>query len=81
MEGTQLKQLQDAYTEMERRLRQMRENIKIIDANAPALKNDAMKWSRELASMKNASAMKDRVFQIRQDLAWAYPLQKQGVCI
>lgn len=80
MEGTQLKQLQDAYVEMERRLQQMRENIKIIDANIPTLQEDAIKWSKELASMKNATAMKDRVHKLKQDLAWAYPIQKQGVC-
>jgi uncharacterized protein YigA (DUF484 family) len=77
MEGTQLKQLQDAYCEMERRLQQMRENIK---ANIPTLKEDAVKWSKELNSMKSATAMKERVLKLKQDLAWAYPIQKQGVC-
>lgn len=81
MEGTQLKQLEDAYCEMDRRLQQMRENIKIIEGNIPTLKEDAVKWSKELDSMKSATAMKDRVLKLKQDLAWAYPIQKQGVCM
>lgn len=79
MEGTQLKQLQDAYSEMERGLQQMRDSIKVIDDNIPALKNDTNKWKKERDSMKNATAMRDRVRKLKQDLAWAYPIQKKGV--
>ncbi|KAI5454933.1 Structural maintenance of chromosomes protein 6 [Naganishia albida] len=78
MEGTQLKQLQDAYSEMERGLQQMRDSIKVIDDNIPALKNDSNKWKKERDSMKNATAMRDRVRKLKQDLAWAYPIQKKG---
>lgn len=79
MEGTQLKQLKDAYDEMERLLRQMLENINTVDSNLPGLRDESIKWSKELKSMSNATAMKARVLVIRQDLAWAYPIQKQGV--
>jgi septal ring factor EnvC (AmiA/AmiB activator) len=79
MEGTQLKQLADAYTESEKLLRQMKENITSIENNIPTLKEDAVKWSKELKSMENATAMKQRVLVIKQDLAWAYPVQKKGV--
>ena len=79
MEGTQLKQLKTAYDEMERLLKQMHENINTVDSNLPALRDESIKWSKELKSMSNATAMKDRVLVIRKDLAWAYPIQKQGV--
>ncbi|GHJ88325.1 hypothetical protein NliqN6_4727 [Naganishia liquefaciens] len=78
MEGTQLKQLKTAYDEMERLLKQMHENINTVDSNLPALRDESIKWSKELKSMSNATAMKDRVLVIRKDLAWAYPIQKQG---
>ncbi|KAJ9106077.1 hypothetical protein QFC21_001216 [Naganishia friedmannii] len=77
MEGTQLKQLADAYTESEKLLRQMKENITSIENNIPTLKEDAVKWSKELKSMENATAMKARVLVIKEDLAWAYPVQKK----
>nr|GFD55254.1 hypothetical protein [Tanacetum cinerariifolium] len=78
MEGTQLKQLRDAYDEMKRLLNQMDDNIKTVDANVPALKDESIKWSKELSRMGNATAMKDRVLVLKQDLAWAFPIQKQG---
>lgn len=80
MEGTQLKQLADAYNEMERRLEQMKDNIRTVQANLPSLKEEAVRWSKELKSMENATEMKGRVLTLRQDLAWAYPIQKKGVC-
>jgi hypothetical protein len=79
MEGTQLKQLRDAYNEMERLLNQMHDNINTVDANVPALRDECAKWSKELSRMGNATAMKDRVLVLKQDLAWAFPIQKQGV--
>ncbi|KAJ9124140.1 hypothetical protein QFC22_000936 [Naganishia vaughanmartiniae] len=77
MEGTQLKQLADAYTESERLLRLMKENVGSIENNVPTLKEDAVKWSKELKSMENATAMKARVLVIKEDLAWAYPVEKK----